>query len=137
MARITMIVGYRGRKTKEQFIPPGIYDEDDPRLNGLGSWLVKTGRAYWMDKPGDVTRDSDSSAFAHPEDRQPLEVANFQSISGIGEAKEQILYDLGITTFADLANADALLLAPQLGVNEAKAQVFIDAAIAHLEVTDD
>lgn len=36
---------YRGRKTRELPIHPGVYFRDDPLLFGLADFLVETGRA--------------------------------------------------------------------------------------------
>lgn len=42
---LQVISGYRGERTQEQYIAPGYYEEDDPRLHGCGEFLIETGRA--------------------------------------------------------------------------------------------
>lgn len=42
MANIRLKQFYSGRKTNEQVITPGVYDEHDPRLFGLADYLVNT-----------------------------------------------------------------------------------------------
>jgi len=36
---------YRGRPSEERIITPGTYDVNDPRLLGLGEYLIKNGHA--------------------------------------------------------------------------------------------
>lgn len=43
--RIRVLIGYRGKRTHEQFIAPGIYAETDPALHGLADFLLESGRA--------------------------------------------------------------------------------------------
>lgn len=45
MRQFQILYGYRGERTQEQFIPAGVYDEDDPRLYSLGDYLVANGHA--------------------------------------------------------------------------------------------
>lgn len=40
---------------------------------------------------------------------------NLTAINGIGEVREQQLYELGIYTYAQLVDADPVALAPMLG----------------------
>lgn len=42
---IQVTTNYRGRRTQEQLIAPGIYFREDPALFGLADFLVETGRA--------------------------------------------------------------------------------------------
>ncbi len=42
---IKVHTGYRGVKTKEQFIATGEYSSDDPVLHGQAEFLVNSGRA--------------------------------------------------------------------------------------------
>lgn len=43
--RIRVLIGYRGKRTHEQFIAPGDYAETDPALYGLVDFLLESGRA--------------------------------------------------------------------------------------------
>ena len=43
--RLRVVVGYRGRRTHEQYIAPGLYAETDPALHGLADFLLDSGRA--------------------------------------------------------------------------------------------
>ena len=45
---IRLLYGYRGKFTREQFIPAGEYRRDDPVLCGLAEYLVETGHAVWV-----------------------------------------------------------------------------------------
>lgn len=45
---IRLLDGYRGKFTREQFIPAGEYRRDDPVLCGLAEYLVETGHAVWV-----------------------------------------------------------------------------------------
>lgn len=42
---IQVTQNYRGRRTQEQLIAPGIYFREDPALFGLADFLIETGRA--------------------------------------------------------------------------------------------
>lgn len=42
---INLLHDYGGRRTNELRIPPGLYKIDDPRLMGLGQYLVDSGHA--------------------------------------------------------------------------------------------
>lgn len=136
MATIKVIRGYRGVRTQEQFIPPGVYDADDPKLFGNAQHLVDLGRAHWVGQPpAAVPSDNpESTDGSPPDDDPPLTRDDFTLLSGIAEITAQKLYELGILTFVDLADQEpAALLAGNLGVGPAKAQQYIDAALAHLE----
>lgn len=56
---IHLLKGYRGRLTNEQFIPPGVYAEDDPALSGLANYLVVNGHAV---KVGDAASSDESES---------------------------------------------------------------------------
>ena len=45
---IRLLNGYRGKFTREQFIPAGEYRRDDPKLCWLAEYLVETGHAVWV-----------------------------------------------------------------------------------------
>ena len=46
---LRVINNYVGSLTKEKFINEGVYQEDDPRLFGLGEYLVTTMKdAIWV-----------------------------------------------------------------------------------------
>lgn len=45
---IRVLHTYRGRKTKEQVIEPGVYVETDYRLFGLAEYLCDNGQAIWI-----------------------------------------------------------------------------------------
>jgi hypothetical protein len=49
MARIKLSRSYQGRRTNEQRIPAGVYDDNDPALMALGNYLVKNGHAVYDD----------------------------------------------------------------------------------------
>jgi len=49
MAQITLRYGYRGWKSKERFIPPGTYDDHDPRVKDIVAYLVENGHATVID----------------------------------------------------------------------------------------
>ena len=42
---VHVLKGYRGRPSNEQFIPPGVYSDDDERLFGLAAYLIENGHA--------------------------------------------------------------------------------------------
>lgn len=50
--RIRVTKEFRGRRTKEQWIRPGDYDESDPALYGLAQTLVDEKRAVWLGDDG-------------------------------------------------------------------------------------
>lgn len=49
LLKIRVLFGYRGRLTQEQFIPAGVYPEDDPILCGLADYLVSNGHAVYVE----------------------------------------------------------------------------------------
>lgn len=51
MASIQLLKDYAGRRTNEQRVWPGFYDEEDPTIMGLAAYLVETGHAVWVDTP--------------------------------------------------------------------------------------
>lgn len=69
--------GYRGRRTNEQFIAPGVYDFDDPALFGTAQYLIDAGRAVEIGSESDgkprqaVQRDMSGRIIAteQPEER--------------------------------------------------------------------
>ncbi len=44
-----VLSGYQGRPTNEQWIGPGVYENDDPRLFGRAMYLVENGHAVEVD----------------------------------------------------------------------------------------
>lgn len=42
---IKVIESYRGRKTEERLVEPGVYELGDPRLFGCGKLLLELGKA--------------------------------------------------------------------------------------------
>jgi hypothetical protein len=53
LLRVTM--GYQGDYSKDQYIAPGEYEKDDPRLHGLAAFLLEIDRAAWI--PSNVVPD--------------------------------------------------------------------------------
>lgn len=45
VSHIVIASGYQGRPSREQWIAPGIYAVDDPRLLGLADYLLANGHA--------------------------------------------------------------------------------------------
>lgn len=52
---------YRGRKTREQPIHPGIYFREDPALFGLADFLIETGRAIEIKGESQVPEEAITS----------------------------------------------------------------------------
>lgn len=50
MPRIQVTQFYDARSLNQP-IAPGVYDSKDPQLGGRADYLVKTGRAHWIDAP--------------------------------------------------------------------------------------
>lgn len=49
--KIQLTDHYSGLPSGFKMIYPGVYDESDPRLYGLATYLVKTGHAVKLDEP--------------------------------------------------------------------------------------
>jgi len=135
MARLKVTVGYRGRQTNEQFIPPGEHEtERNPLVAQHADFLVSTGRAHWLDGvPPAASTSANQTGDGDPVPPTSPARDDLAVLDGIGEATANKLYELEIFTFDDLANSTAELLAASLGVGVAKAQQHIDTAVAYLE----
>lgn len=60
MATIELKHGYRGYKSNEKFIPPGIYDDHDPLIMPIVAYLVKNGHATILDNSTHVEPEHES-----------------------------------------------------------------------------
>ena len=56
MVQIHLRYGYRGYMSKEQFIPPGTYDDHDPKVKAIVAYLVGNGHATIIDPEPDVEK---------------------------------------------------------------------------------
>jgi len=54
MRQLSLKRVYRGTRTQEQPIFPGVYAETDPALYGLGDYLVANRHATWIKEPPKV-----------------------------------------------------------------------------------
>lgn len=130
MAKLKVTVGYRGRKTNEQFIAPGIHEtEENPLVAEHAKFLVATGRAHWLDGvPPELLNNDEEDGDPTPPARDDLTV-----LDGIGDATADKLYELEVYTVYDLAHSTAEVLGPSMGIGVNKAQQYIDAALTYLE----
>jgi hypothetical protein len=46
--QIHVLYGYRGERTREQFIEPGVYFAESEQLFGLAEYLVENGHAVYV-----------------------------------------------------------------------------------------
>ncbi len=63
---IEVTTGYRGRRTDEAWIAPGVYAADDPALHGQASFLIDSGRARWLTRPAALPDVPPQESFPPP-----------------------------------------------------------------------
>ncbi len=90
MSQLRILKEYSGRRTHEQFIKPGDYDADDPRLFGLAAYLTEhePARAVWLTDEVLVseTVGSVKPTLAHDDEtiRVPVTLSHDEAMDALG-----------------------------------------------------
>lgn len=113
---IHLLRSYRGKLTGEKVIPPGHYDDSDPRIFGLAAYLVENGHAVEVEREYLVRADADESFVVDPDvDEVP--------VVGVGN-------DDGVVTLDDQGNDDAHRTLTAREFEEKTGRVATDEAIS-------
>jgi hypothetical protein len=133
--QLQVLVTYTGRKTGEQRIYPGIYDEGDPNLFGLESYLADEQRkAVWLDASPTIpsAREYEEHRINLESDAIPDDSDDIEEGAGADDEDEDLQDDDGAPTSA----LDVLMA--RLNVDQAE-ELSVDifrAEITRLELWD-
>lgn len=70
MTKIQLNIYFSGKETREQVIPPGVYDSNDVILLELGQYLVDNGHAVDVTPAPDVPVIKESVAPVKPQGKR-------------------------------------------------------------------
>lgn len=90
---IQILKGYRGRLTGEQFIPPGVYREDDDALFGLADYLVANRHAVVVEetnlKSFNTPPEATSDLVLSESSLEELKALGYEMGLDLGEAQDK------------------------------------------------